>query len=165
MSETTKLVRQVTAEVLVEYCDEFDRSFAQSLGNKIAADPRLDRLEISSESIEPVANIVASSVYRIDLDGFDISHPDQVRRKIVEEVTYRFCVRTGAKINQENGGLEGTNLNNHSSDSQQRDSRSDGDIIVADSSDYDVMHTAFDDGDTSEENNNRPDRTALADEV
>lgn len=103
MSETTELVRRIVREVLKNESN-VNSSLARSISSKIAGDPHLDRVEISDDTIEPVAHTVADATYRIDLEDFGVTNPDQVRREIVEKTVESFEVQTtGSEGNIESG--------------------------------------------------------------
>ena len=160
MSEVTQLVRDVVVDRLA---GELDKSVARSIATKVAGDPKLDRIDMSSKSIEPIAQIVAKSIYRINLADFGVSKPDRTRRDVVEGVTMGIAQRISVDLSEEllvRGRKESlisqeTEVANHKSQPYTKN----GDIIVAENDPRELSSTAFDDDkpDGGEDDNDHSD--------
>lgn len=152
MSATTELVRHIVEEVIQDESD-VSASLAQSIGSKIAGDPELDRVEISEDSLKPVAHTVADATYRVDLDGFGVSNPDQARRKIVEGVTQQFAAQTDSTDNSSRSNSEQTQT--ATAGKQTGSAGSDDDIIVAGGKDGEHNNDSSKGASTSSDSNNQ----------
>ncbi|EMA07302.1 MULTISPECIES: hypothetical protein [Haloarcula] len=128
MSATTELVRHIVEEVIQDEQGVND-GLAQSISSKVAGDPELDRVEISEDSLKPVAHTVADATYRVDLAGFGVSNPDRARREIVEGVTQHFAAQTESSENGSTSNNDQTQTTG--TGKQTRSADSDNDIIVA----------------------------------